>query len=63
MVELPKIIKDQFTALPLTRQQRYQARQRAKGRCPNCGRKSVKGKAYCKFHRAMRAYRWKELER
>lgn len=35
---MPKLILDQFTSMPVSRQLRYKLRRREKGLCPQCGR-------------------------
>lgn len=34
---MPKLIQDQFTSLPISRQQKYQLRCIAAGKCRECG--------------------------
>jgi phosphoribosyl-dephospho-CoA transferase len=44
-----KLIQDEFTALPLSRQRKYQLRQRRDGKCMVCGVEAFYG-GRCAFH-------------
>lgn len=41
------VIHDQFTALAVSKQRRYQLRREAKGLCSQCGEKAVSGMIHC----------------
>lgn len=47
---MPVEINDEFSALPMSRQQKYQLRKRRDGRCVTCGKPSD-GKTHCAKHR------------
>lgn len=45
---MSKAIQDEFTALPISRQRKWQLRQIKRGRCQRCGQQIIKGsKDYC----------------
>ena len=46
-----KPITDKFTHLPVSRQRKWQLRQKAKKKCQWCNRPSVNGHVYCKVHK------------
>jgi hypothetical protein len=46
---MPKAIHDEFSALPVSRQRKYQLRMRRDGRCSICGDKEASG-GYCLKH-------------
>lgn len=45
-----KLIRDQFTDLPVSRQRRWQLRKMAAGKCLVCGRPKINAK-FCRMHR------------
>lgn len=47
---MPKKIEDEFSAIPCSRQQKWQMRMRVRGRCVKCGRVS-QGQVMCEKHR------------
>jgi hypothetical protein len=47
---MPRLIQDEFTDLPISRQRRYQLRCEANGRCRLCGRPAVADVPYCRKH-------------
>jgi|ERR1035438_977761 hypothetical protein len=47
--EMPKIIKDEFTGLPVSPQRIYQLRMKRDGRCVVCGEPRV-GSSFCLKH-------------
>ena len=57
-----KLIQDEFTALPVSRQRKWQLRRRAEGRCGVCGGSPIVSGDLCFAHRvamaeAQRRYR------
>jgi hypothetical protein len=44
-----KLIRDEFTHLPISRQRKYQLRMEREGRCTECGRPAAEG-ARCLKH-------------
>ena len=57
---MPLKIQDILTDLPITRQEKYQLRQRARRRCPVCGC-PARGGYYCARHAAMKRLRQNAL--
>lgn len=47
---MPKLIVDQFTSRPVSRQRKYQLRKQAKGQCRICGKLAKDG--ICPKHAA-----------
>jgi hypothetical protein len=45
-----KVIRDKFSDLPISRQRKWQMRQRAKHKCSLCPAKAVRGHALCVKH-------------
>lgn len=45
-----KIIRDKFSDLPISRQRKWQLRQRRKKRCTLCPEKAAPGRAFCLKH-------------
>lgn len=45
-----KLIQDQFTNLPISRQRRYQLRHEARGQCRLCDNRAAGDSAYCPYH-------------
>jgi hypothetical protein len=43
-------IQDEFTGVPMSRQQRWQMRKRRDGRCIECGKRVLPGRARCGKH-------------
>lgn len=57
-----KLIQDEFTALPVSRQRKWQLRRRLEGRCEVCGDVPIVSQGLCFTHRvamaeAQRRYR------
>lgn len=48
--DMPVAINDEFAALPISRQQKYQLRKVKLGLCPTCGKKPLDGRYACKEH-------------
>lgn len=49
---MPRIIQDEFTALDISRQRKFQLRRERDGLCRLCSRKvRTKGEVYCRRHR------------
>lgn len=46
-----KVIKDEFTDLPVDRRRRWQLRKRAEGKCITCGEEAYEKTQYCISHR------------
>jgi len=57
---MPKIIKDEFTGLPVSPQRRYQLRMKRDGRCAICGEPRV-GLAFCLKHMVQKRERGRGL--
>jgi hypothetical protein len=55
---MPKLIKDSFSDLPITRQRRYQLRREKEGRCRVCGKGTG---PLCKKHLAIQAATMRRL--
>jgi len=47
---MPKLIQDEFSALNISDQRRYQLRREKRGLCRLCGSAVVAGKPYCQKH-------------
>lgn len=45
-------IADEFSALPCSRQRKYQLRREARGLCRLCGKPAAEGSGLCEKHRA-----------
>ena len=54
-------IQDKFTKLKVSKQRRYQIRQRERGKCEKCNRKTEGGKTMCNYHREMAKKRYRCL--
>ena len=59
---MPSPILDKYASLPISRQARYQLRQRARRRCPICGARA-RGGYYCPAHAQMKRLRQNALNR
>ncbi|HEV7684178.1 MAG TPA: hypothetical protein VGO68_18830 [Pyrinomonadaceae bacterium] len=60
---MPKAIIDEFTSLPISRQQRYQLRKRRDRKCIRCGQATVKDGNFCETHRQAHNVLTRELQR
>ena len=60
---MPKAIIDEFTSLPISRQQRYQLRKRRDGKCIRCGQPPAKDGNFCETHRQAHNVLIRELQR
>ncbi|HEV7745401.1 MAG TPA: hypothetical protein VGO56_10435 [Pyrinomonadaceae bacterium] len=60
---MPKAIIDEFTSLPISRQQRYQLRKRRDRKCIRCGQPPVKEGNFCETHRQAHNVLTRELQR
>jgi len=58
--EMPKIIKNEFTGLPVSPQRIYQLRMKRDGRCVICGEPRV-GSSFCLKHMVKRRERARRL--
>lgn len=56
----PKRIQDRFTKLPVSKQRKWQLRQKAKGKCEKCKCDAVDG-ILCNKHRAKAKKRYRCL--
>lgn len=48
---MPKVIKDEFRDLEVSRQRRYQLRKRRDHKCVLCGKPASGSAVYCRKHR------------
>jgi hypothetical protein len=60
---MPKAIIDEFTSLPISRQQRYQLRKRRDRKCIRCGQPPAKDGNFCETHRQAHNVLTRELQR
>jgi hypothetical protein len=60
---MPKAIIDEFTSLPISRQQRYQLRKRRDRKCIRCGQPVVNDGNFCETHRQAHNVLIRELQR
>jgi hypothetical protein len=60
---MPKAIIDEFTSLPISRQQRYQLRKRRDRKCIRCGQAVAKDGNFCETHRQAHNVLTRELQR
>jgi hypothetical protein len=60
---MPKAIIDEFSGLPISRQQRYQLRNRRDRKCIRCGQPTVKDGNFCETHRQAHNVLTRELQR
>jgi hypothetical protein len=60
---MPKAIIDEFTRLPISRQQRYQLRKRRDRKCTRCGQPVAKDGNFCETHRQAHNVLIRELQR
>jgi hypothetical protein len=60
---MPKAIIDEFTSLPISRQQRYQLRKRRDRKCIRCGEPVAKDGNFCETHRQAHNVLTRELQR
>ena len=60
---MPKAIIDEFTILPISRQQRYQLRKRRDRKCIRCGQPVAKDGNFCETHRQAHNVLTRELQR
>lgn len=49
---MPKLIQDEFTSRPISRQRKYQMRKRKSGRCRICAKPGADETGLCPEHRA-----------
>lgn len=59
---MPRLIQDEFSGLPISRQRRYQMRKLAAGRCRLCGAPAMVGHPVCERHLADQR-RWQRESR
>lgn len=60
---MPKLIDDEISSLPISRQRRYQLRKRRDRKCIRCGQDAVKQGYFCETHRQVHNVLTREMRR